>query len=119
MFSRTLGRPLVSKIMIAVLRAVLELGHVRRGPGQSGELKRYVWTLNKRQSLTNVLHRFSANINGISTWRYLDQQQVFTQWAQSLVIQVCSFTPEAIGDTDVCFYSTMLNLRLECLGVVA
>jgi len=68
--TRTLGRPLVSKIMIAVLRAVLELGHVRRGPGQSGELK-----------------RFSANINGISTWRYLDQKQLFTQWAQSLVIQ--------------------------------
>jgi len=68
--TRTLGRPLVSKIMIAVLRAVLELGHVRRGPGQSGELK-----------------RFSAKINGIATWRYLDQKQVFTQWAQSLVIQ--------------------------------
>jgi len=68
--TRTLGRPFVSKIMIAVLRAVLELGHVHRGPGQSGELK-----------------RFSANINGISTWRYLDQKQLFTQWAQSLVIQ--------------------------------
>jgi len=68
--TRTLGQPILSKIMIQVLRAVLELSNVRRGPGQSGDPK-----------------RFSVELNGISMKRYLDQNQQFTPWAQSMVIQ--------------------------------
>lgn len=73
--------------MIQVLRAVLELGSVRRGPGQSGELKRLVKNFQFVQSLIKLYRRFSVNVGGISTWRYLDLAQNFTQWAQSLVIQ--------------------------------
>ena len=34
-------------------------------------------------------YRFSVELNGISMSRYLDQNQQFTPWAQSMVIQVC------------------------------
>jgi hypothetical protein len=68
--TRTLGTALLSKIMIQVLRAIVELKNVRRGPGESGALK-----------------QFSVTLDGIPSHRYINQTQNFTQWAQSMVIQ--------------------------------
>jgi len=67
--TRTLGAELVSKIVTKVLQAVLELKNVARGPGQSGELK-----------------RFMCEVEGIKSYRYLDKDQKLTPWANSLVI---------------------------------
>lgn len=38
--TRTLGTELVTKIVTKVFEAIFELKKVKRGPGQSGELKR-------------------------------------------------------------------------------
>jgi len=68
--TRTLGTKLVSKIVAKVLEAVFELKGVTRGPGQSGELK-----------------RFMCEVEGIKTYRYLDKDQKLSPWASSLVIK--------------------------------
>ncbi|KAF9650781.1 heme peroxidase [Thelephora ganbajun] len=67
--TRTLGTEVVSKIVVKVLQAVFELKNVARGPGQSGELKRFV-----------------CEVEGIKSYRYLDKDQKLSPWASSLVI---------------------------------
>jgi len=67
--TRTLGTELVSKIIVKVLQAVYELKNVDRGPGQSGELK-----------------RFTCEVEDIKSYRYLDKDQKLSPWASSLVI---------------------------------
>jgi len=67
--TRTLGTELMSKIITKVLQAVFELNNVTRGPGQSGELK-----------------RFTCEVEGIKSYRYLDKDQKLSPWATSLVI---------------------------------
>jgi len=67
--TRTLGTELVSKIVVNVLKAVFELKNVKRGPNQSGELK-----------------RFMCEVEGIKSYRYLDKDQKLSPWASSLVI---------------------------------
>jgi len=67
--TRTLGTELVSKIVVSVLKAVFELKNVGRGPGQSGELK-----------------RFMSEVEGITSYKYLDEYQKLSPWASSLVI---------------------------------
>jgi len=66
---RTLGMELVSKIVASVLEAVFELKNVTRGPGQSGELK-----------------RFPCEVEGITSYSYLDKDQKLSPWASSLVV---------------------------------
>jgi hypothetical protein len=90
-FHRTLGEQLLSKIMIQVLRAVLELGSVRRAPGQSGDLDRYAVLLSSLIWIFTKLLLFSfitsIDRDGIPVYRYLNSKEKFTQWATSLVIQ--------------------------------
>lgn len=68
--TRTLGRPLLLKIMTQVLRAVLELTNIRRDPGPSGDFK-----------------RLSVSVGTTSIQRHLDHNMQFTPWTQSRVIQ--------------------------------
>jgi hypothetical protein len=67
--TKTLGTGLVSKIIAKVLEAVLELNKVTRGPGQSGQLK-----------------RFMCEVEGVTSYRYLDKDQKLSPWASSMVI---------------------------------
>jgi len=67
--TRTLGTGLVSKIVAKTFQAVFELKNVARGPGQSGELKRFI-----------------TEVDGIKLSRYLDKNQQMSPWASSLVI---------------------------------
>jgi len=67
--TKTLGVDLVSKIVVSVLKAVFELKNVARGPGQSGELK-----------------RFTTEVEGVKLTRYLDKNQQLSPWAGSMVV---------------------------------
>ncbi|OSX64325.1 hypothetical protein POSPLADRAFT_1054938 [Postia placenta MAD-698-R-SB12] len=68
--SRCLGRDLSTKIMGSVVRAVFSYKHLRRGPGQSGALKRY-----------------KTDASETSTYMYLSPTQELTPWTPSMVVQ--------------------------------
>ncbi|EIM86629.1 linoleate diol synthase [Stereum hirsutum FP-91666 SS1] len=67
---RCLGLDITMKIMSQVLRAVFEYDHLRRGPGQSGKLKRY------RTNAVNTLR-----------YEYLGKDHLPTPWATSMIVQ--------------------------------
>jgi cytochrome P450 len=67
---KTLGGDLASKIVASVLHAVLGLPNLRRGPGQSGKLPRFV------DSADPVIRH-----------GYLDKSQLQVPWPNTLVVQ--------------------------------
>ncbi|KAG2132772.1 heme peroxidase [Suillus clintonianus] len=66
---KVLGDDLANTIMAEVLRAVLSLGNVRRGPGQSGKLARFPDTA------LPVLH-----------YAYLNEKMLQSPWPTSMVV---------------------------------
>jgi len=68
--TRSLGVELTTKIMSQVLRAVFEFDHMRRGPGQSGKLKRY------KVAEENTLR-----------YEYLGADHLPTAWPNTLILQ--------------------------------
>ncbi|KIP10018.1 hypothetical protein PHLGIDRAFT_101881 [Phlebiopsis gigantea 11061_1 CR5-6] len=68
--ARCLGLDLSSKIIAAVLHALASFPNVRRGPQQSGQLK-----------------RFKADVMQTSTWMYLKNDTTPSPWATSMVVQ--------------------------------
>ncbi|KAI0766618.1 linoleate diol synthase [Trametes elegans] len=69
--ARCLGVDLYSKIIAEVLRAVHSFPGISRGPGSSGQLKRY-----------------KEDSSKTSTWSYLGPDQHLSPWATSMVVQV-------------------------------
>jgi linoleate 10R-lipoxygenase len=78
--TRSLGVELTTKIMSQVLRAVFEFDHMRRGPGQSGKLKRY------KVAEENTLR-----------YEYLGADHLPTAWPNTLILQVSSRPPHHVS----------------------
>ncbi|KAI0369199.1 linoleate diol synthase [Pilatotrama ljubarskyi] len=68
--AKSLGADLYAKIVGEALRAVYSFPSIARGPGMSGQLKRY----NEDSSMTSV-------------WSYLGPDQHLSPWATSMVLQ--------------------------------
>ncbi|KAG9313033.1 heme peroxidase [Chiua virens] len=66
---KAVGADIAPKLIVHVLRSILALENVRRGPGQSGQLQRF-----KDESLKHLCHV------------YLDTQQFRSPWPTSMVL---------------------------------
>jgi len=67
---QTLGGDLAPKIVASVLHAILGLPNLRRGPGQSGQLNRFVDT-----------------VDPIIRYGYLSKSQLQVPWPDSLIVE--------------------------------
>lgn len=74
--------------MGSVVRAVFSYKHLRRGPGQSGALKRYVVSLSALRATADVRGSYKTDASETSTYMYLSPTQELTPWTPSMVVQV-------------------------------
>jgi len=75
---KALGADIAPKLIVQVLRSILSLDNIRRGPGQSGELQRF------QDSSLKYLR-----------YVYLDMHQFRSPWPTSLVVL---YDPPSSGD---------------------
>jgi len=82
----TIGGTLAPKIVVSVLHAILGLPNLRRGPGESGRLQRFVVT-------ADPAHHYTAD----PTIRhaYLDKTQLQAPWPNSLTVEYDDVAPSA------------------------